>query len=57
MTIIRIDAGWILQAPDGSIAAGPYLINSDAWRALDRLDYKHLAMVEASRRIKVAFSE
>lgn len=38
MTIIRIDAGWIVQASDGSIAAGPFPTNAEAWRALDRIE-------------------
>jgi hypothetical protein len=57
MTIVQTDAGWIVQAPDGSTVAGPFPTNGEAWRALDRLDEKHLAMVDASRRIRVAFSE
>lgn len=57
MTIVQTDDGWVVQASDLQIIAGPFPTNSEAWRALDRLDEKHLAMIDASRRIRVAFSE
>lgn len=57
MTIVQTDDGWVVQAANLQIVAGPFATNGEAWRALDRIDDKHLAMVEANRRIKVAFSE
>lgn len=38
MTIVQTDAGWVVQAPDLRIVAGPFTTNAEAWRALDRIE-------------------
>ena len=38
MTIVRTDAGWVVQAGDLRVLAGPFATNSEAWRALDRIE-------------------
>ncbi len=55
--IVQTVDGWAVHSPHGAALAGPFATNSEAWRALDRLDTQHLAMEDANRRIRTAFSE
>lgn len=38
MTIVRTDDGWVVQAADLRVIAGPFATNAEAWRALDRIE-------------------